>query len=94
MKVESVQLEYPLKIYTRNNFEDGCIELTLKGDYTHGYINGADLPGTGEEAVYSGTFVITRSDERSDYKEWVEISRFIIAGDYASHYGFRDFTVE
>ena len=94
MKVESVQLEYPLKIFTRNNFDDGCIELTLKGDYTHGYIGEADLPGTGEEAVYSGTFVITRADERSDYKEWIEISRFIIAGDYASHYGFRDFTVE
>ena len=93
MKIESVDLEYPLELYTLNNFSEGCVELYLHGVYNHGLIGEDDLT-KGQEAVYSGTFVITRSDEYSDYKEWREITRFIIAGDYASHFGFRDFTVE
>ena len=93
MCMESVELEYPLEIYTKANFDDGCIELYLHGVYNHGLIDQGDLTG-GEEAVYSGTFVITRSDEYSNFKEWREITRFIISGDYASHFGFRDFTVE
>ena len=93
MKIESVDLEYPLEIYTLNNFNEGCIEIKLHGIFNHGAIGQEDLNG-GEEAVYSGTFVITRADEYSDYKEWREITRFIISGDYASHFGFRDFTVE
>ena len=93
MKIESVDLEYPLELYTLNNFDEGCIELKLHGVYNHGLIGDDDIT-KGQEAVYSGTFVITRADEYSDYKEWREITRFIIAGDYASHFGFRDFTVE
>ena len=93
MRVESVDLEYPLELYTLANFEDGCIELKLHGVYNHGYIDEENM-ADGQEAVYTGTFVITRSDEFSEYKEWREITRFVIAGDYASHFGFRDFTVE
>ena len=93
MHMESVDLEYPLEIYTKANFDDGCIELFLHGVYNHGIAGEEDITA-GQEAVYSGTFVITRADEYSNYKEWREITRFIISGDYASHFAFRDFTVE
>lgn len=85
MKAMSIDILKPIKLYAQNNFENGYIELTLKGEKN---LN------TNTEDLISGIFVITRSDHKSDYMEWQEVRRFAIPGDYPSNYMFRDMTVE
>ena len=85
MQTESVDIEYPLELHCNNNFENGYIELFLRG------IMNVE---TGMEQIYTGTFLITRGSDKDNYFEWDEIIRFNMDSGYPSDYIFRDFTVE
>lgn len=83
MQGTSVDIQYPLKLYGTNNYEEGYIELRLDGE----------LNDQGIEKICTGTFLITRGSEIDDYFEWDEIIKFNMEGKLPSSYSFRDFTV-
>ena len=84
MQGHSVDIQYPLKLRGKNNYDDGYIELQLEGE----------LNDNGAEKLCTGTFLITRGSETDDYFEWNEIIKFNMEGKTPSSYRFRDFTVE
>ena len=83
MQGTSVDIQYPLKLFGTNNFDEGYIELRLDGE----------LNDSGVEKVCTGTFLITRGSEIDNYFEWDEIVKFNMEGKLPSSYSFRDFTV-
>lgn len=84
MQGHSVDIQHPLKLRGKNNYENGYIELSLEGG----------LNDNGTEKLCTGTFLITRGSEIDNYFEWNEIIKFNMEGKPPSSYVFRDFTVE
>lgn len=93
MQTESVNIEYPLELHGHNNYDEGYIELYLRGQLVE-YTDSATGKTSLKEQMYTGTFLITRGSDKDDYFEWNEIIRFNMDSGYPSQYTFRDFTVE
>ena len=90
MRESSVDMDKPIRILAINNFENGYIDIKLRGVLEQRSNDPNDLG----ETAYSGIYVITRCDDQSDYTIWEEIARFTIPGDFPSNYSFKDFTVQ
>ena len=88
MKSVSVDLKKPINIITQANYENGYIQINFKGYYE------PDELGVVHEAIYAGTFVITRGSDQDNWFEWEEVKRFVINSGYPSDYEFRDYTVQ
>jgi len=54
MRANSIMMENPIRITTENVYEEGYINVRLRGTID---------PATNSELNYSGVFVITRSDD-------------------------------
>lgn len=78
---------------------DPEIQATLKADLNHdnGFVN-IQLIGIkdefGLETSTSGSFLLTRSCQDSDYMEWNEILRFQLTAQFPSMDLWKDFTIE
>lgn len=85
--IKSLSIDPPvkLKIIPQNDYNNGIITLDLEGEIDN---------DTGIEHAVTGSFVITRSDEKNKYQTWNEIMRFSLHGQQPSRTLWKDFTVE
>jgi hypothetical protein len=56
-----------MEVVTIPDIEDGCIDVTLKGEL------GLSPEGKMDEALYYGEYVLSRASEEDDYVEWERI---------------------
>lgn len=66
------------------NFSDGFIDVDLIG-----YKNSKNT-----ETITTGSFILSRSSEDSDYKNWEKLSTFKLIAELPSRHLWRDFTAE
>jgi hypothetical protein len=64
------------------NFDNGYIDIGLIG---HKNENGV-------ENIVTGSFILSRACEDSNYMKWEEISRFKLVAQFATRDLWRDFT--
>ena len=83
MKEISIDTDNMIDLICLNNFENGYIDIKLRGQTIDN-----------NEKIISGLFIITRSDNLSNFLEWNEITRFVIESNYPSEYSFHDYTVQ
>jgi hypothetical protein len=66
-------------------------------DYENGYIKVSLASGVnnmGEKETASGTFILSRSSEDTNYKLWDELYRFRLIEEFPDVDLWKDFTVE
>lgn len=68
--------------------EDGCIDVTLKGEL------GLSPEGKMEEALYYGEYVLTRASEEDGFVEWEQLQEFRLSNQKPSSFHFYDFSVK
>ena len=81
----SIDPEAKISIEPVNNFDNGYIELFLKGETD---------PETNIEYAVTGSFKIVRASEKDNYQTWNEVLRFNLYGQQPSRSLWKDFTVE
>lgn len=72
------------KINTVLNYNNGYISLTLDGDKNE----------LGFEKAVKGSFILARSSEESNYTQWEELDKFVLAFERPSTKSWKDFTIE
>ena len=64
MSQDSVNINLNIKLQSKLDVENGCIELSL-------------LPGdNGDSAIITGSFVLVRSSSKNNFQSWDEVYRF------------------
>jgi hypothetical protein len=76
---QSINPEIKAELEASLNYNNGYIDIRLLGNKTD---------------VYSGSFIISRACEDTNYMVWEEINRFSLMAQLASRHICRDFTVE
>lgn len=84
MQKTTIDPDIQADLVAKTNFDDGYVDISLVG-----YVNEAGL----EETV-SGSFLLTRASEDSNFSLWEEITRFQLAGQSPSQWLWRDYTAE
>ena len=95
MKVISIEPEYNIILHGSANYDEGYIELTMRGPqvkYTY-YEDGQEKTEVSEE-ICNGAFKIVRSSNLNDYSEWEEIAYISFNEECPSTQPIYDFTVE
>ena len=77
-----------MEVITVPDIEDGCIDVTLKGEL------GLNPEGKMDEALYYGEYVLSRASEEDDYVEWERIQEFRLSNQKPSTFHFYDFSVK
>ena len=72
------------KINTVLNYNNGYISLTLDGDKNE----------LGFEKAVKGSFILARSSEETNYTQWEELDKFVLAFERPSTKSWKDFTIE
>lgn len=72
------------KVVTSLNYENGYVAITLDGEK-----NSLNV-----EKVVKGSFILSRSSEESNYTQWEELDRFILAFERPSSKKWKDFTIK
>lgn len=83
MYAKSVNPEIQAKVITKLNYNNGYIDIHLEGNKTDGV-----------ETNVTGSFLISRSDDKSNFTIWDEITRFNLVGQAPSSWSWKDMTVE
>lgn len=81
---KSIPPEIEASISAELNYDEGYIDVQLKGD----------LDIDGKEKAATGAFVISRACSDDNFSTWNEVFRFILRGQHPSLQLFRDFTFE
>lgn len=84
MQKSTIEAEMQADIQVSLNYENGYVDVDLIGHKND----------EGLEEVVTGSFLLTRSCEDSNYTIWDEISRFKLAAQWPSRWLWRDYTVE
>lgn len=79
---QSVLPEMEAELITELNFENGYVNVSLKGKIENGY-----------EKITSGAFLLSRRKE-SEAGKWEEMLRFNLQGKKPSSWSWKDFTIE
>lgn len=77
-----------MEVVTIPDIEDGCIDVTLKGEL------GLSPEGKMDEALYYGEYVLLRASEEDNYVEWERIQEFRLSNQKPSTFHFYDFSVK
>ena len=85
MRRQSIDPEIQAELVAELNTENGYINLTLLGHKEE---------GTQLEIAATGAFLITRSSSKDNYGSWDNILKFVLHGQQASRWLWKDFTVE
>lgn len=83
MYAKSVNPEIQAKVLTKLDYDNGYIEISLEGAKEGGVENNV-----------TGSFMISRSDDKSDFTIWDEITKFNLVGQTPSHWSWKDMTIE
>ena len=83
MYARSVNPEIDATVITKLNYENGYIDIRLVGAKEDGI-----------ESNVTGSFMISRSDDKSDFTIWDEITKFSLVGQVPSSWSWRDMTIE
>lgn len=84
MQKSTIPAEMQADIAVSLNYENGYVDIDLIGHKND----------EGLEEIVTGSFLLTRACEDSDYTIWEEISRFKLAAQWPSRWLWRDYTVE
>ena len=80
---ESIAAKIKAKVLPSMDYDNGIMIVTLKGENdAHGY-----------EASTSGKFILSRSDESSNYAIWTKVDDFCLYGQQPSKYVYKDYSV-
>ena len=77
-----------LEVIANPVIEDGCIDVSCKGEL------GLNPEGKMDEALYYGEYVLTRASEEDNFVEWERIQEFRLANQKPSSFHFYDFSVK
>lgn len=77
-----------MEIITTPIIEDGCIDVSCKGEL------GLNPEGKMDEALYYGEFLLSRASEEDGYVEWEQIQEFRLSNQKPSTFHFYDFSVK
>lgn len=80
----SINSALKAKILTSLNYENGYINISLEGEKDQ----------NGNEIAVKGSFVLSRSSEKTNYQVWEEILKFNLISDIPSTKAWKDFTIE
>lgn len=81
---QSIDPEIQATLVPSLNFENGYIDLTLKGA----------INSNGIESSATGLYRVLRASNKDNYKTWHEILKFALYGQKPSSWIWKDFTVE
>lgn len=81
---QSIDAEFNLTIEAENNYDNGFIDIFIKGDFDE---NGFPVSVT-------GTFCLSRSCEDEQYFNWEEVAKFSFAAQAPNGLLWRDYTTE
>ena len=84
IKKNSINSVLKTKILTSLNYENGYVNIKLDGDKDK----------KGEEIPVKGSFILSRSSEKSNYQTWEEMLKFNLVSDRPSSKSWKDFAVE
>lgn len=83
MYAKSVNPEIKAKVITKLNYNNGYIDIHLEGEKSEGI-----------ETNTTGSFMISRSDDKSNFTIWDEITKFNLVGQTPSSWSWKDMTIE
>ena len=83
MYAKSVEPEIQAKVISELNYNNGYILIKLEGEKDNGI-----------ERNVTGSFLISRSDDKSNFTIWDEILKFNLVGQTPSYWSWKDMTVE
>lgn len=83
MYAKSVDPEIHAKVITELNYNNGYINVKLEG-----------IKEQGIETNVTGSFLISRSDDKSNFTVWDEINKFNLVGQVPSSWSWKDMTIE
>ena len=84
IKKNSINSTLNAKILTSLNYENGYINISLDGERDK----------SNEEIAVKGSFILSRSSEKTNYQTWEEIIRFNLVSDRPSTKAWKDFAIE
>lgn len=80
----SILPEEGIELFAASNYENGYVELTLK----------TPKDNEGFEIPLNGLFVISRTNNDTNFSQWEEVLRLTFYSDHASRWSWKDFTIE
>lgn len=83
MYAKSVEPEIQAKVITKLNYNNGYISVALEG-----------IKEQGIENNVTGSFLISRSDDKSNFTIWDEVNKFNLVGQTPSSWSWKDMTIE
>lgn len=94
MAGESVDMEKKITLEPELNYDEGYIQIKMKGPRKYRVDNNNNQLLVTPEDYCSGLFLLSRGHLQDDYMVWEDISRFNLNHELPSTHIERDFTIE